>query len=644
MISALSLLIYWPALQGGFVIDDDVLLTESELVHAPDGLYKFWFTTEPIDYWPITNSSFWLEWRLWGAHPTGYHVTNLILFIADALLVWAVLHVLKIPYAFVAAILFVVHPVNVESVAWIAQRKNVLSLFFFLLSLLCYLWSDSTLFTSKKALTRKSPSPEKTMGWYLLSLLSFVFAMLCKGSVATLPLLLILIAWWRRGHLIQRDFVRTIPFFAVAALLTVVNIWFRGHGPMQSLRDITFLERLLGAAAVVWFYLGKAILPIQLSFVYPQWHISSGKWQWWLPLLAGLLTTAVLWSQRRRPVGNAVLFSWCCFCAALLPVMGFIDIYFMHYSLVADHYQYLAIIPVLALVAAGLSAFEHRFFNHPTIAATSCVAVLVVPLSLLAWHQSHLYAGPLVLYRDTLEKNPDSSIIHNNFARTLADAGHLDQAIDECRQSVRLDPSNAEAYGNLGMVLYKAGRVEESLAPLEQTLGLRPGSAKAQYGVATALFQLGRLTDAIEHLEAAIRLDPNYPQAQALYGLALEKAGRLPEALEHIELAIELSPQERAPHFNCGNTLLQLRRPEEAIRQFQEAVRIDPNYLYAWSGLSTALAQAGRRDDAILIAERTISLARNKNQPDFAQRLESWLANYRSTALKQDVKSNQTEP
>ena len=199
--------------------DDDTLVTDSTLVKAPDGLYRMWFTTEPLDYWPLTNTSFWLEWRLWGMRSTGYHATNLLLHVASGLLVWAILRRLSIRGGLLAAALFVLHPVNVESVAWIAQRKNTLSMVFFLLSILWYLRVDPepegalpTAASSKqKSRGRRAAPPPLEPGinrWYWLSLAMFVLAMLSKGSVAILPGVLLLIAWWRRGAISKADVCR----------------------------------------------------------------------------------------------------------------------------------------------------------------------------------------------------------------------------------------------------------------------------------------------------------------------------------------------------------------------------------------------------------------------------------------------------
>ncbi len=340
LIALVACVVYWPSLTGGFLWDDDVLLTGNALVKSADGLYRMWFTTEAVDYWPLTNSSFWLEWRLWGMNPIGYHVTNLILHVASATLAWAILRRLQIPGAFLAALIFVAHPVNVESVAWIAQRKNTLSMLFFLLSILWYFKHD---------LDTQAPGRAR---WYGLSLLAFVLAMLSKGSVVVLPLMLLLIAWWRRRRITSSDLARTLPFFVVGVGLTLVNIWVQTRGVQETIRHATLVERALGAGAVTWFYLWKAVLPINLTFVYPRWTIHASDLRWWCPLLAALLVTGLLVWRRHTPWGRPLLFAWAFYGLALAPVMGFADVYFMKYSLAADHYQYIALLGVSACAGA----------------------------------------------------------------------------------------------------------------------------------------------------------------------------------------------------------------------------------------------------------------------------------------------------
>ncbi len=263
---------YYPALDGDFILDDDLLLTDNELIKASDGLLQFWYSPKAEEYYPISNSTLWVEWRLWGMRTMGYHVANLVLHVAAAILIWVILEKLAIGGAFLAALLFALHPVNVESVAWIAQRKDALAMVFFLLSILSYLQGDL-----------QSPPPQfrfcrpGARRWYWLSLLAFLLAMLSKGSVAVLPAILLLIVWWQRRRIATGDIVRVAPYLLVAVVLTPVNIWYQTHGTGYVFRDATWAERLIGAGGVVWFYLSKALAPVNLVLVYPQWRIELGR-------------------------------------------------------------------------------------------------------------------------------------------------------------------------------------------------------------------------------------------------------------------------------------------------------------------------------------------------------------------------------
>jgi hypothetical protein len=295
LIACAAALAYFPALRGGFILDDNILLTDNGLIKAPDGWYRIWCTTEPIDYWPVFNTAFWLQWRLWGLHPTGYHVVNLILHIITGLLIWIILHRLSIPGAFVAALLFAVHPVNVETVAWISQCKGLLAMLFFLLSILSYLQAE------EPAQRDRGVSVDR---WYWLSLVAFALAMLSKGSVAILPAVLLGIVWWLRP-LTRRDLLRTLPFVLIAVVLVRVNVWFQTHGTEGHIRSAGVMERLVGAGAVVWFYLSKALVPVDLAFIYPQWHVQVNQVWWWLPLLAAVAVTCLglLLHRARASVG-----------------------------------------------------------------------------------------------------------------------------------------------------------------------------------------------------------------------------------------------------------------------------------------------------------------------------------------------------
>ena len=611
---------YWPALTGQFVWDDDILLTNNALVKASDGLYRMWFTTEAVDYWPLTGTTFWLEWRLWGMSPFGYHVTNLLLHLASAGLLWAALRRLSIPGAGIAACLFALHPVNVESVAWVVQRKNVLSLFFFLLSALWFLIHDED-------------SSGRVGRWYWLSLAAFVLAMLSKGSVAVLPAALLLVAWWRRGTVTLPDIVLSLPFFAIAAGFTVLNVWLQTRNVAEVIRDVTIVERMLGAAAVVWFYLSKAVLPIGLVFVYRQWDIDAGDLRWWLPLAAALLVTAVLIYYRRRPVVRGLLFAWLYFIAALVPVMGLVDVYFMRYSLVADHYQYVAILGVVG--AAG--ALPGRLAMRRT--ATIGAAVVMAVLAALTWRESNMYRDVDTLYRVTIARNPDAWLAHQNLGVELAKRpGHLDEAIESFKAVLRIYPGSIEAHRNLALAYWRTpGRTDDAIREYEEALRLNPNRAVDHLSLARLLLDRpDRQSDALRHAEMAVRLDPTSwealetlgglllsidrtTEATAAYRAAIERnpeaitshlnlggllaaqPNGLAEAIGHFETVIRLKPDHAVAHYNLGSALMEdPSRSAEAARHLEEAIRLRPDYVEARFNLAVVLGEMpGRIPEAI---------------------------------------------
>ena len=628
---------YWPAIDGAFIWDDTVLLSEAPLVHAPDGLRRFWLTTEAPDYWPLTNTTFWLEWRLWGTNTAGYHATNLLLHAVEAALVWALLRRLGVGGAYLAALLFAVHPVNVESVAWIAQRKNLVALLFFLPSLLFYLVAED----ERKAGGREAAAPR----WYWASFACFVLAMLGKGSVATLPVVLLLLVWWRERRLTRRDVLRVVPFFAVAGVMVLVNIWFQTHGT-GPIREASLAERVAGAGAVVWFYLGKALLPVRLAFVYPQWTIEATRLVWWIPLLAAAGVSAVLFRYRggwARPF----FLAWACFAVALLPVMGLTDVYFMKYSLVADHYQHIAIIAVLALVAAGWSAWHAAARGALRWAAVALAVLVVGTLTHLTWRQSALYENAETIYRATLALNPECWLAHynlavelgkdrkdeafahlqsavraepgfadahNNLALALEERGLDEEAFAHAEKAVRLKPDLAQARVNLGEMLARRGRHAEALTQLQEAVRLQPLSAEAHQNLGLTLRELRRTQEGTEHLLEAVRLDPKNADAHNAAGSALLDAGELERAIEAFGHAVRLEPGNGEARANLGQALLRAGRPEEALVQYQEAVRVWPDSAEVHYNLATLLAAAGQGAEGRRHYEEALRL-----RPDYAE-------------------------
>ncbi len=623
LIASVALIAYWPALIGKFLWDDEALVSKSPLVHDPHGLMRIWFTRDAIDYWPVTNSAFWLEWRVWGANPVGYHLVNLLLHVVNSLLIWLILRRLAIPGGFIAALLFAVHPVNVESVAWIAQLKNLLAMFFGLLSVWTYL-----------ALERDKPS--RIYGrWYWCSLIAFALAMLSKGSVAILPAVLLLLDWRRNRRVAWQDVVRGLPYWAISIALTIVNILLQTNGQQVVIRQASFAERVTGAGAAIWFYLSKAIAPISLNFVYPKWHIDAGKMTWWLPLLLAVAVTAALWSQRRTPIGRQLLFAWAFFCIALVPVLGFADIYFMRYSLVADHYQYIALIAVATIVGAiaakvGGSAAK---FALPIIGLRAGIAALMFALTALSWQQCRQYRDPETLWQATLDRNPACPLAHTNFGRELQKSGKTDEAIDHFQAAIEIDPNFAEAHCGLGSAFAASGRFDGAIRECRIAIDLQPSNAQAHNDLGGLLLTRGNFQEAITHCQKALELNPDYAEAHSNLGLCYFSAGNLDEAIAHYRRSIRLAPDNAETYNNLANALMKSLRATDAIALYCEALRIKPDYLEAQTNLALAYAQCQQPLAASRAAETAIALATSTGQTQQAARIESWLRNLQNVQL-----------
>jgi tetratricopeptide (TPR) repeat protein len=551
LLLVLTAVAYAPALLGGFVWDDDVLLTRNPLISAADGLSRFWFTQQAPDYWPLTSTSFWAEWRLWGPNPAGYHAVNLALHAGSALLLWAVLRRLALPGAFLAALLFALHPVNVESVAWIAQRKNLLALLFSLAAV--YAYRDGASWRA-----------------YFGSLLCFVLALLSKSSVAPLPLVLLGTVAWRR-RLVRGDLLRLLPFMAAAAALVTAEVLLQHRGTGATVRTAGGPERLAAAGTAFWFYLGKAVAPVRLSFLYPQWPWHPAHLAAWLPLGAALAGAAALGrASHLRGVRYAAAY----YAVMLAPALGFVDVHFMRYSLVADHYQHLALIGVVALAAVGWSAWAAQ--AKTPLPRVTAVATLTI-LGVLTWRQCQTYRNAATLYRSALARNPDAWLARNNLGELLHRQGRLPEAIDDFRRAIQLQPDFPEAHINLGNALLQSGRIPEAASQFEIAVRLAPDSAEAQNNLGNLLFQTGQAAAAIPHYEAALRVNPDHAEAHNGLGNALLRSQRLPEAIAQYEEAVRLRPSYANARFDLGAALLASGRAAEAADQFQAVLRLHPD-------------------------------------------------------------------
>jgi protein O-mannosyl-transferase len=597
-----TILAYLPVWHAGLIWDDRSLVIDNPLIHQADGLYKFWFSTQPVDYYPVTSTMLWLEWRLWGANPLGYHVVNVLVHAFNAVLLWRLLQGLKLPGAWLAAAIFAVHPVNVESVAWIAERKNALAMVFFLLSLLWYSRSDPG------PVVAAPEEPQARRRWYGLSLAAFLLALLSKTVVAPMPLVLLGLAWWRRGHVQRRDLWRILPFLVAAIVVGLISHWFQSHRAIGNdiVRTDSFWARLAGAGWAVWFYLYKAALPVGLCTIYPRWNIDGGQWWSYVPGFLLVVVLVTCW-RYRRGWGNGPLLCLGYFVVMLLPVLGFLDIGFMAMSLVADHWQYFAIIGPISLAAATIARRQRGL----PVAAMGGVLLLV--LGVLTWRQSATYADPATFWRAAITANPRAWLAHNNLGSALFEQGQVDEAIGHFRRALEIEPGFAKAHYNLAGILRDKGQVDEAAIHFQRALEIQPNYSTAHYNFGEILRQKGRLDEAIVHFRRAVEIHPEYADAQNALGATLLRKGQVDEAVIPLQKALELRPDRAEDHNNLAGVLWQQGRVAEAITHYQMALALRPDYALAHHNLGKLLQQEGQVREAIAHYESALEI-----QPDFA--------------------------
>ena len=605
-LALLTFLAYLPSLRGGFIWDDLLLVNENPLVKGEFTLRTIWFATD----FPLSNVALWLEWLAFGKNATGYRVVNLVLHAVSCLLLWRLLARLRIPGGAWAAALFAVHPVAVGSVAWISEIKNTLSLPFYLASLWLYF----------QAQERRDLAQLSCARWcHLLSLLAFLLALLTKTSTVGLPVVILAILWWQRGRINKLDALRTAPHFGIALAFGLMTVWFQSQQALAgfTLPTESFSTKLAAAGMAVWFYLGKALLPLQLSAVYPRWELDSNSATTYLPLLALALAVAISW-WFRRSWGKHVLLALACFLASLFPILGLFDMYFLAISRVSDHFQYLALIVPLVANAAGITSLRRPLL------VTGLAGTLILGLSVLAAGRAKVYATDESLWRDTLARNPAAWTGHNNLGCILAEKGDFAAATGHFTESLKLNPRNASAHVNFGKVLLLRNEFAQAEEHFREALSLKPNQTEALRGVGQALAALGRRAEAVDRLREARQLKPDNDTRLQLAQL-LSSLGRSAEAVIELRAVLAAQPASTAGLQNLAWILA--TAPDEKVRNGEEAVRLaekacdltarkDARML---SALAAAYAEAGQFPKAIAAAQQAIELAQAAGEPKFAQ-------------------------
>jgi tetratricopeptide (TPR) repeat protein len=460
--------------------------------------------------------------------------------------------------------------------------------------------------------------------------------MLSKGAVVMLPVVILILAWWRRGRISRRDLLRSVPFFVVSAAMGVVEVWFQSVNVIGEIvvRDDTLPTRIAGAGWVVWFYIYKALLPLNLSFVYPRWEIDAANWLSYIPDLA-LMGVFILFWIYRWSWGRPFLFALGFFVLMVAPATGFAHFYFLKYSFVADHYQYMSIIGIIGLVVGTGYFLTEKLSGRSKEIAKAAAVLLVVVLGTLSWHQSRIYKDAETLWHDTLDKNPDAWLAHNNLGTLFQAQGRLEEAASHYRQALRVRPDFAESLNNLGIILSTQGKLDEAIDFYLKAIKSRPDLAAAHQNLGDALSAQGKSGEAVTYYLKALKLRPDVVDVHGNLGVALVAQGRIDEAVGHFNKALEIKPGNSDFINNLAWIFAVYKdtmfyNPKEAIRLGEKACELsnheNPTFL---DTLAAAYAAAGRFSDAVDTAQKALNLATFSQNTDLTEQIQNRLHLYK---------------
>ncbi len=596
------IIVYSPALTSGFIWDDDNYVTNNKTLRSYSGLKDIWFKPGAIpQYYPLVHTTFWLEYQLWELRPFGYHIINLVFHIINALLLWRILVYLKIPWGWIAAVIFVIHPVHVESVAWVTERKNVLSGLFYLCSLLAYLkfydrYQDN-----------KYPLKEKVVS-YFSSFILFICALLSKTVTCSLPVTLIIILWWKKRVDGVKSLMLLCPYFIIGFILGTKTVFLEKYdvGAFGREWDYSFLERCLIAGRALWFYLAKILWPDPLIFIYERWEIRGQNIvQYFFPV-SFIIVLITFFVMRHKKYCRSICVSLVLFLATLFPALGFFNVYPMRYSFVADHFQYLGSVPIIVMFAFLL--FKHLTLNDSQLGMSPWLCgskkyflftIIFAVLGTLTWFHCYAFKNSESLWIDTLAKNPKAWIAHNNLGLINVNRGLVDLAIFHYKEAIRLKPNHARAYNNLAMAYSRKNEKDRAILAFESAIEIATNDVRILNNYANFLTKIGELEIAYNLYHQCLEINPYSVFTNTNLGIFYSKKNDFKNAVIRFNIVLKYNPLNAKAHYNLGLAYLGMNDKEKAFDHFYEAVNSNPSFSMAHYKLGESYWKNGDANKAI---------------------------------------------
>ncbi|MFH1519966.1 MAG: tetratricopeptide repeat protein [Candidatus Omnitrophota bacterium] len=596
----LCLIIYGPSLGNGFIWDDDTHFYKNPLVQSNQGLKNIWFTHQTFQYYPLVFTAFWIEHKIWGFHPFGYHLVNLLFHILNALLLFWIVRKLYPRIAFVVALLFAIHPIQVETVAWITELKNLLVLAFFLLTILAYLRFDRT----------------QKRKHYLQTIALFICALLSKTIAVCFVAVPILYAWWKKGRVRRREVRLSIPFMLIGFIAAINGLYLELY--QVRARDawsLSFLERFVLSGRILLFYIYKLCLPFKFMFFYPRWTIDAGQWwQWLFPFASMLLLVLLVYYRRRIGRGAPTLFLF--YIISIFPVLGFINVYGMKFSFVADHFSYLSTPALLLLLCGGVVfLFDKLKQKLPLLTLTrfrifaqSILVIVIVSMGTKSMALTKSYKNDVILWEDLIRKNPKTWIAYNNLGTAYSDIGKKEEAARLFKKAIELNPDCIIAYYDLANLYKDSGKTEEAIILYKKVIKIKPDYIEAYNNLGNTYNDIGEHKTAITLYKKAIEINPSFAEAYYNLGNAYSNISDSKAAIASYRKAIEFNLNHADVHNNLGNIYSYIGEYKTAITSYKKAIENNPNHANVYSNLGNVSGYIGEYKAAIAAYNKALEI------------------------------------